>query len=80
MKKQEKIEIINKKTIWYCISYNWLEIKEIEYWINDFIIYTLKSWSDIKVKRSVIKYNINWDPFFYCNKSRVKLSDIIKLY
>lgn len=79
MKKQEKFEIINKKTIWYCISYNRLEIKGIEYWIDDFVIYTVKIWSNIKVKRSIIKYSKNWDPFFYCNKSKIKFSDIIKL-
>lgn len=82
MKKEEKIKNLNKKSIWYRSGCNWLEIKDLEYGINDYVIYTINNRynrKNLKVKRSIIRYNKKGDPFFICDGYTVKFNDIIRM-
>lgn len=82
MKKSEKIELFNLKSTAY---YSWfwgLEVKKIEYWLQDYIYFLANAWYGGTYKdmhKVKVNYNnITWHYILY-NGYRCKLDDFIRM-
>lgn len=73
-----KKEYANNNTIAYYSGFGGIEIKAIEYGINNFVIFVAGAWcSEHSIHRSKIYYN-NDRPYFKYKGIRVHLDNCIK--
>jgi len=80
MKKTEKAEIKALKSIWYASMCGGLEIKKIDYWINDVVIFVTGAWtSNPSVHTAKIRYNAKWEAYFKHHGYTVKFEDVIRM-
>ena len=80
MKKSEKIEILQKRSLGYISALSGCEIKDFEYWINDYVIFVAWAWTwHPTIHRAKIRYYVNGDPYFLYRGYTLKLSDSIKM-
>lgn len=79
MTKQEKQYYINKEYTAYYSGFSGLEIKEIQYGIEDYIIFVAGAWCSKKsVHRSRIRYTAAGRAYFMYNGSRIPLDECIR--
>lgn len=80
MKKSEKIDILSRKSIGYISALSGCEIKDFEYWINDYVIFVAWAWTwKPTAHKAKIRYTRAWDPYFLYNGYTLKLSDSIRM-
>lgn len=80
MKKSEKIDILSRKSIGYISALSGCEIKDFEYWINDYIIFVAWAWTwKPTAHKAKIRYTRAWDPYFLYKGYTLKLSDSIRM-
>ena len=80
MEKTEKTEFLSRKSIGYISALSGCEIKDFEYWINDYIIFVAWAWTwKPTVHKAKIRYTRAWDPYFLYNGYTLKLSDSIRM-
>lgn len=76
-----KAEILNMPTIAYWSGLDGLEIKDIEYGINDYVLCVSGAWyggkSNERAHRVKIRYNKNGDPYIVIHGYRILLSECI---
>ena len=74
-----KKEILNARTIAYYSGFGGLEIKSIEYGIEDYIIYVSGAWcSEKSVHKCKVYYTMSGNAYFKCNGVRVPLSECMR--
>ena len=79
MKLSKKLEYFNKPSIAYYSGLNGLEVKHIEYGVDDYYIVKAGAWSDKKtMHRLKIQYNKNGYPFIKLNGHTIPLDKFIK--
>lgn len=79
MTKQEKREIIAAPAVAYFSGWNGLEIKRIEYGVEDSIVFVSGAWGGKKgVHRSTVRYTLGGVPFFTYAGRRVRLNECIR--
>ena len=82
MTKTEKQMYFNKPSVAYYSGLNGLEIKEILYGIDDYIVFTVNAWcgknSYKDVHKSKIYYSDNSD-YFRFNGYRIPLNECIRM-
>ena len=83
MTKNEKIEMYNKKSVAYYSGLNGLEIKDIVYDINDYVVFTVNAWygknSYKDVHKSKIYYSANGNDYFRYNGYTIPLNECIRM-
>lgn len=80
MKKSEKNEILQLKSIGYISALSGCEIKKIEYSINDYVIFVAWAWTwKPTVHKAKIRNYKNWDPYFVFRGYTLKFSDSIRM-
>ena len=78
MKKTEKKAILDAACIAYYSGFGGIEIKEIEYGINDYITYTAGAWTSQKTAHKSKVYYDSENVYFRYHNNRIKLSDCIR--
>lgn len=77
--KSKKQQIIDMPTIAYYSGFNGIEIKDIEYGINDYVIAVSGAWGGTKTAHRVKIYsNINGDMYFKLYGIRIPLNECIR--
>ncbi len=80
MKKEEKVEIKALKSVWFASLCGGLEIKKINYWIDDVVVFTTGAWtSNPSVHTAKIRHNTKWEAYFKHHGYTVKFGDIIRM-
>lgn len=80
MKKIEKSEFLSSESLGYISALSWCEIKKIEYWTNDYVIFVAWAWTwKPTVHKAKIRYYVNWDPYFIFRGFTLKLWDCISM-
>lgn len=78
MTKLEKMEVLNSKSIAYYSGFGGLEIKSIEYSIDNHVVFVAGAWcSNKSVHKAVIHYGNR--PYFNYNGVRVPLDECIRM-
>ena len=78
MKNIEKLEILNARPIAYFSGFAGIEIKWVEYGIDDYIIFVAGAWCSNKTAhRTKIYYNGD-NAYFRFNNCRISLNDCIR--
>lgn len=73
---------LSNKSFGYWSGCNWLEIKHIEYGINDYIYFITNAWAQskwIKYHKSKIYYWGTENSYFRCGWYKVYLRDCIRM-
>ena len=79
MTKNEKDVILAKSTIAYYSGYAGIEIKDIEYGIEDYIIFVAGAWCSNKtVHRVKVYYGVD-RPYFKYYGNRIYLDDCLRV-
>lgn len=79
MTKKEKAAILEKSTIAYYSGFSGIEIKAIEYGIEDYAIFVAGAWCSAKsVHRAIIKYTTSGNPYFCYKGIRIPLNECIR--
>lgn len=78
MKKAEKKAILDAACIAYYSGFGGIEIKEIQYGIEDYIIYTAGAWTSQKTAHKSKVYYNSENPFFRYHNYKISLSDCIR--
>lgn len=79
MTKQEKQYYLNKEYQAYYSGFSGIEIKEIQYGIDDHIIFVAGAWCSKKsVHRSKVNYTQAGRGYFLYNGSRIPLDECIR--
>lgn len=79
MAKKEVCE--SHKSIAYYSGYWWIELKHIEYWIDDYIYRIDNAWYPskwIRYHKSKILYDKNGDAYFRAWSSKIYFSECIR--
>lgn len=75
----KRTEIINAHTIAYYSGFGGIEIKSIEYGIDDYIIYVAGAWCSAKsVHKCKVYYTMNGNAYFKYNGVRIPLNECIR--
>ena len=79
MKKYEKDIAMRAEYIGYVSAFGGLEIKCIDYGIDDYVVFVCGAWYGKKeVHRVKIYYNIKSEPNFFCHGQRVYFRDVLR--
>ena len=79
MTKQEKITILEKPSFAYYSGFGGIEIKDIEYSIDDHIIFVANAWYGVKTVHKAKIYYSNTDNDYFRFKNHTKrISKITK--
>ena len=79
MKKAEKKYYLEKEYIGYYSGYSGIEIKEIQYGIDDYIVFVAGAWcSNKSVHRSKVYYTLSGRDYFRYNGNRIYLDECIR--
>ena len=79
MTNKEKKAILEKSAIAYYSGWNGIEIKDIEYGIEDYVVFVSGVWYGKKsVHRSIIKTTMNGNMYFLANGRRIPLNECIR--
>ena len=79
MKKSEKINALNAPAVAYYSGFGGLEVKQIEYDINDYIIFIAGAWNGRRTAhRARIYYTLTGRAFFRYNDARIPLDECIR--
>lgn len=80
MKKAEKTKYLSMPCIAYYSGFNGVEIKDIEYNINEYVIAVSGAWGGNKTMHRVrIYYGANSEPYFKLYGIRIYLYDCIRV-
>lgn len=78
MTKNEKAAIISAPAVGYVSAFGGIEIKSIEYGINDYVVFVAGAWCSAKsAHRAVIRYTEN-DSYFLYRGNRIKFSECLR--
>ena len=82
MTKQEKNQVLESETIAYFSGYDGIEIKSIQYDINDYVIFVSGAWTGKKqVHKSKIYYTVNDENiYFRYGNNRIPLNECIRVF
>ena len=77
MKKAEKLKYLEKEYIGYYSGYSGIEIKDIQYGIEDYIIFVAGAWYG---KKSVHKSKVHYGKrdYFKYNGNRIYLDECLR--
>jgi hypothetical protein len=79
MNKQEKNEVLSMDSVAYYSGLNGLEVKRIDYGINDYIVCVSGAWNGkYKVHRVKINYNSN-NPTIKLYGYTIPLNEMLKI-
>ena len=79
MTKKEKMEVLNEKAAAYYSGFGGIEIKRIEYGINDYVIYVSGAWNGTRAAHRV-RINYAENPYFLHNGIRIHLNKCLRVY
>lgn len=80
MKREEKNEVLNSGAIAYYSGFGGIEIKSIEYGINDRVVFVAGAWCSARsAHKSRIDYTAGGEPFFRYHGYRIKLSECLRV-
>ena len=81
MTKNEKLFYLDQKTVAYYSGWNGIEIKGIEYGINDYIIYITNAFtSNKKVHKTRVYYSSGENDYFIADGKRIKLNECLRRF
>ena len=78
MKKAEKKAILDAACVAYYSGFGGIEIKEIQYGFDDFVLFVAGAWSSQKSAHKSKIYYDSENVFFRYRNNRIKLSDCIR--
>lgn len=80
MTKAEKQAYMEQKSVGYYSGFGGIEVKEIQYGIEDYIIFVAGAWCSAKsVHRRKIQYNMSGDNFIVFANCRLYLRDFMRM-
>lgn len=80
MTKIEKLQVLKAPTIAYWSGCGGVEIKNIEYGINDYVVFVAGAWSNKKtVHKARIYYTDNERVYFRYNNYTIHFDDCIRV-
>lgn len=80
MKKLEKMEALAQPSIAYYFGFGGIELKRIEYGIDNYIIFVAGAWSDKpEIHRSRVYYTAKGNNYIMYRGCRISLSDCIRM-
>lgn len=75
----KKSEIINARPVAYYSGFGGIEIKSVEYGIDDYIIYVAGAWCSARsAHKSKIYYTMSGSPYFKYKGVRIHLEDCVR--
>lgn len=79
MTKAEKQYYLEKEYVGYYSGYSGIEIKDIQYGIEDYIVFVAGAWcSNKSVHRSKVYYTSSGRDYFRYNGNRIYLDECIR--
>ena len=78
MKKAEKKVILDAACIAYYSGFGGIEIKEIQYSFDDFVLFVSGAWTSQKSAHKCKIYYNSENPFFRYHNYKISLSDCIR--
>lgn len=79
MRKEEKQYYLEKEYVGYYSGYSGIEIKDIQYGIEDYIIFVAGAWCSKKsVHRSKVYYAPSGRDYFRYNGNRIYLDECLR--
>ena len=81
MTKQEKNQVLESETIAYFSGFGGIEIKSIQYDIEDYVIFVSGAWTGNKqAHKSKIYYSATDNDFFRYGNYRIPLNECIRVF
>jgi len=79
MTSREKKAYIEMKPAAYYSGFGGIEIKSIEYGIEDYIVFVAGAWcSDKTVHKEIVEYDENGNSFFKYKRNHIPLDECIR--